>query len=295
MRIIRKYGSVILGILLVSISYNLFFSPYHLDTGGISGLAIVVQNLFLISDTSFMLVTNILLLILSYIVLGKELTKNSLLGSILFPFFVQFTSKISNIINIEGLEILIIAIVGGTISGIGYGLLFKNNFTSGGTDILNQIAEKKFKVPISKSMIYIDGSIVLLGGFIFGIEKMLYSIIALILISIISNKTMLDINKNKVFYIQSKKTKEIKKYLTKDLMYDVTIFESTGGFSNQKKDLILCSIKTSDYYKVSTGLKLIDKDAFITITENYESMNENKMVPNLKEKWSCFSYLIKLE
>ncbi len=284
MRIIRKYGSVILGILLVSISYNLFFSPYHLDTGGISGLAIVVQNLFLISDTSFMLVTNILLLILSYIVLGKELTKNSLLGSILFPFFVQFTSKISNIINIEGLEILIIAIVGGTISGIGYGLLFKNNFTSGGTDILNQIAEKKFKVPISKSMIYIDGSIVLLGGFIFGIEKMLYSIIALILISIISNKTMLDINKNKVFYIQSKKTKEIKKYLTKDLMYDVTIFESTGGFSNQKKDLILCSIKTSDYYKVSTGLKLIDKDAFITITENYESMNENKMVPNLKEK-----------
>lgn len=284
MRIIRKYGSVILGILLVSISYNLFFSPYHLDTGGISGLAIVVQNLFLISDTSFMLVTNILLLILSYIVLGKELTKNSLLGSILFPFFVQFTSKISNIINIEGLEILIIAIVGGTISGIGYGLLFKNNFTSGGTDIFNQIAEKKFKVPISKSMIYIDGSIVLLGGFIFGIEKMLYSIIALILISIISNKTMLDINKNKVFYIQSKKTKEIKKYLTKDLMYDVTIFESTGGFSNQKKDLILCSIKTSDYYKVSTGLKLIDKDAFITITENYESMNENKMVPNLKEK-----------
>lgn len=284
MRIIRKYGSVILGILLVSISYNLFFSPYHLDTGGISGLAIVVQNLFLISDTSFMLVTNILLLILSYVVLGKELTKNSLLGSILFPLFVQLTSKISTIINIEGLEILIIAIVGGTISGIGYGLLFKNNFTSGGTDILNQIAEKKFKVPISKSMIYIDGCIVLLGGFIFGIEKMLYSIIALILISIISNKTMLDINKNKVFYIQSKKTKEIKKYLTKDLMYDVTIFESTGGFSNQKKDLILCSIKTSDYYKVSTGLKLIDKDAFITITENYESMNENKMVPNLKEK-----------
>lgn len=284
MRIIRKYGSVILGILLVSISYNLFFSPYHLDTGGISGLAIVVQNLFLISDTSFMLVTNILLLILSYIVLGKELTKNSLLGSILFPLFVQLTSKISTIINIEGLEILIIAIVGGTISGIGYGLLFKNNFTSGGTDILNQIAEKKFKVPISKSMIYIDGCIVLLGGFIFGIEKMIYSIIALILISIISNKTMLDINKNKVFYIQSKKTKEIKKYLTKDLMYDVTIFESTGGFSNQKKDLILCSIKTSDYYKVSTGLRLIDKDAFITITENYESMNENKMVPNLKEK-----------
>ncbi|MCI8574964.1 MAG: YitT family protein, partial [Bacilli bacterium] len=212
-------------------------------------------------------------------VLGKDLTKNYLLGSILFPLFIKLTSNINRILIINDLEMLIISIIGGTLSGIGYGLLFKNNFTSGGTDILNQIAEKKFKIPMSKSMIYIDGAIVLLGGFIFGIEKMIYSIIALLLISNLSNKTMLEINKHKVFYIQTKKVKEVKKYLTQDLSYDVTIFESIGGYSNTKNELILCSVKTSDYYKVSTGLKLIDPDSFVTITENYEAMNENKMVP----------------
>lgn len=279
MRHIKKYGSVILGILLVAISYNLFFSPYQLDTGGVSGLAIVIQNLFMVSESNFILIANILLLILSYFVLGKDLTKNSLLGSILFPLFIKLTSNINRILIINDLEMLIISIIGGTLSGIGYGLLFKNNFTSGGTDILNQIAEKKFKIPMSKSMIYIDGAIVLLGGFIFGIEKMIYSIIALLLISNLSNKTMLEINKHKVFYIQTKKVKEVKKYLTQDLSYDVTIFESIGGYSNTKNELILCSVKTSDYYKVSTGLKLIDHDSFVTITENYEAMNENKMVP----------------
>ena len=279
MRHIKKYGIVIIGIFFVSLSYNLFFSPYQFDTGGVSGLAIVLHSLFMISESSFILIANILLLILSYFILGKELTKNSLLGSILFPIFIKLTSNINNWVILKDIELLIFAIIGGTLSGIGYGLLFKNNFTSGGTDILNQIAEKKFKVPMSKSMIYIDGSIVLLGGFIFGIEKMIYSIISLLLISNLSNKTMLEINKHKVFYIETKKGNEVKKYLTQDLSYDVTIFEAKGGYSNNKTELILCSIKTSDYYKVSTGLKLIDPTSFITITENYEALNENQMVP----------------
>lgn len=282
MRIIKKYGAVILGILLVALSYNLFFSPNNLDTGGVSGLAIVVKNLFFLNESNFILITNIVLLIISYFVLGKELTKNSLLGSILFPIFVRITSHVNDYIIIENLEMIVIAVIGGSISGLGYGLLFKNNFTSGGTDILNQIAEKKFKVPMSKSMIYIDGCIVLLGGFVFGIEKMIYSIIALILISTLSNKTMLEINNHKVFYIQTKKPKEIKNYLTQELKYDVTIFDSIGGYSNSKSELILCSIRTKDYYKVNTGIQAIDPLAFITITENYESMNENKMVPTNK-------------
>ena len=116
----------------------------------------------------------------------------------------------------KDLELLIIAVLGGVLSGLGYGLLFKNNFTSGGTDILNQIALKKFKIPLNKSMIYIDGSIVLLGGIVFGIDSMIYSIISLLIISVLSNKTMLELNKNKIFYILTKKSSEIQEYLTKE-------------------------------------------------------------------------------
>lgn len=279
MRRIKKYTTVLLGLLLVSFSYNLFFSPYQFDTGGISGLAIVIKQLFFIEESLVILIGNLILLFISYFVLGKNLTKNSFMGSLLLPIFIKLTSGISNLIMIEDLELLIIAILGGVISGLGYGLLFKNNFTSGGTDILNQIALKKFKIPLNRSMIYIDGSIVLLGGVVFGIESMIYSIIALLIISILSNKTMLELNKNKIFYILTNKPKEIQEYLTKELKYDVTIFDTKGGYSKKKKKLILCSVKTKDYYKVKTAIQWIDKEAFITITENYEIMNENKMVP----------------
>lgn len=281
MKIIKKYTIILFGLLLIAISYNLFFAPNYLDTGGISGLAIVIKHLFFIEESITILIGNLILLTISFIALGKTLTKNSFLGSILLPIFIKLTSNISNIIIIQEIEILILAVIGGVLSGIGYGLLFKNNFTSGGTDILNQIALKKFKIPLNKSMIYIDGSIVLLGGIVFGIETMVYSIISLLIISILSNKTMLELNKNKIFYILTKKSKEIQEYLTKELKYDVTIFETRGGYSKKKKKLILCSVKTKDYYKVKTAIQLIDEEAFITITENYEIMNENKMVSQI--------------
>lgn len=205
-----------------------------MDTGGVSGLAIVVNNLFFWNESIFIMIANLILLIVSYIFLGKEKTKNTLLGSLLLPFFIRITENINNIIIIKDLEPILISIIGGVITGIGYGLIFKNNFTTGGTDILNFIAETKFKIPLNKSMIYIDGAIVLLGGFVFGVENMIYSIIALLFISNLSNKTLLNINQNKVFYIHTTKQKEIINYLTKYLLYDITLFPVTGGFSKRK-------------------------------------------------------------
>ena len=79
----------------------------------------------------------------------------------------------------------------------------------------------------------------------------------------------------------TKKSSEIQEYLTKELKYDITIFETRGGFSKKHQKLILCSVKTKDYYKVKTAIQLIDSEAFITITENYEIMNENTMVPQI--------------
>lgn len=279
MREINRYVKVLIGLILIALSYNLFFSPFQLDTGGVSGLEIIINKIFMIDESLFILLSNLILIIISYLVLGKERTKNTLFGSILLPILIKLTHNINQFIITQDLDMLIIALLGGILSGTGYGLLFQNNFTSGGSDILNQIALHKFKIPLNHSMLYIDGTIVLLGGFVLGIESMIYSIIALQIISTLSNKTMLRINANKVFYIETTKFKEVKQYLTQDLKYDITIFDVQGGYSNNLKKLILCSVKTNDYYKVKTGLEMIDKDIFIIINENYELLNENKMVP----------------
>ncbi len=273
---IKKYCTVTLGIFLVAIAFNLFLAPYNFASNGVSGLSIIVKRFTGISEGTFILASNIILIGISYNFLGWEKTKHSIIGSILFPIFVSITSPITNFIVIENMDLLIISLLGGVISGVGYGLVYQNDYTTGGTDILNQLMEKYCKVPMGKSIIYVDGMVVLLGFITFGFTTMLYSMIVLFLISELSNRTMLKINHNQILFIQSKKIEEIKTLLTKEFTYDVTLLNTTGGYSKEKRKTLFCAISKKDYYMIKESILLIDKNAFITVVTAYETQNGNK-------------------
>lgn len=275
MKRIINYSNLIGGLFLVAFSFNLFLSPYNLAAGGVSGLSLIINKTFNINISIFMMVSNIILLILSYLLLGIEKTKKTILGSILFPMFITITSKITILINIEGLEKIVISVLGGVLSGIGYGIIFKSGYTSGGTDILNQIMEKYLHMPISKSIIIVDGIITVLGGVIFGAETMVYALIALLLISAFNNKTIIGEGNSKILYIYSKKYSEIKEYLHKETLNDSTDFECVGGYKNRKGKIILSVIDTKDYSNIKEAIKLIDPNAFIVVTNSYHSVNMN--------------------
>lgn len=272
---IKTYTTVIAGLLLVALSFNLFLSPNNLVAGGVSGASILARELFGIKESVFIYIANFLLVLVSLRFLGIEKTKNTLLGSILFPVFISLTENISQRITFD-LDILILAVLGGALSGIGYGLIFRNNFTTGGTDILNQIAEKYLKIPMGKSILMVDGPIVVLGLMVFGLEQTIYSLIVLILISTLSNRTMFELNKNRVLYIQTDKVKEIQDYLSKNFYYDTTIMNMIGGYTHKKKKMILCTVSQKDYYQIKEGILLIDSESFITVTKAYEQKNANK-------------------
>ena len=281
---IKKYCTVTLGIFLVAIAFNLFLAPYNFASNGVSGLSIIVKRFTGISEGTFILASNIILIGISYNFLGWEKTKHSIIGSILFPIFVSITSPITNFIVIENMDLLIISLLGGVISGVGYGLVYQNDYTTGGTDILNQLMEKYCKVPMGKSIIYVDGMVVLLGFITFGFTTMLYSMIVLFLISELSNRTMLKINHNQILFIQSKKVEEIKTLLTKEFTYDVTLLNTTGGYSKEKRKTLFCAISKKDYYIIKESILLIDKNAFITVVTAYETQNGNKsLIAHIKE------------
>lgn len=278
MKKIKKYLTVIFGFFLLAISFNFFQAPFNFAPGGVAGFAILVHKIFGLNETYCIFFVNIVLIILSYIILGKEKTRNTILGSILFPFFIEITEPLSRFFPINELDYLLIAVMGGTLSGLGLGLAFKNGFTSGGTDILNQIIEDKFKIPISKSLIYVDGSIVILSAIVFDIPTMIYSFLLLIIMSIISNKTILELDNNKVFYIYTKEPEKIKKYLIESFSYDLTIFNTIGGYTKEPKKMYMCSVSTKDYYVVKEGILYIDPHAFIVIANAYEQKNANVLI-----------------
>lgn len=273
---IKKYFYLIIGILLVSISFNLFLSPNDLAAGGISGLALVFSKLYNIELSKFILISNVILIIVSYICLGRVQTRRTILGSILFPIFINLTSNICNSVDLTEVDIIVKCLFGGVLSGIGYGIVFKHGFTSGGTDIIDQLVSKYYKLNMSTCLILVDGFIVLAGGLVFGLEKMIYSAISLVLLSIYSDKQMIGANDYKSFYISTNKTKQVKDFLINKYNYNVTLLDAEGGYTNKKRKLILSVIRTSDYYEIAQALKLIDSNMFITITNSYETINHYK-------------------
>ena len=149
-------------------------------------------------------------------------------------------------------------------------MVFKAGFTTGGTDIVNQIISKYFKISIGNSMLMSDGLIVLSSIIFFGPVKFMYSIIFLYIISIMSDRVILGISDSKAFYIITEHEQEIKEYIMKYLSHGVTVFNAKGGFAKEKQNVLMCVLPTKDYYRLKEGINVIDKDAFFVVTDAYE-------------------------
>lgn len=267
---IKRYISLILGLLLISIAFNLFLLPNNIVFGGVSGLSIITKKVLGWQPSTFILASSLLLLLISYAVLGKEKTIGSVLGSILFPIFVNLTANIPDFIKIDNSELLLSAVFGGILYGLGAGLVFKAGFTTGGTDIINQIISKYRKVSMGNAMLMSDGLIVFCGVFVFGITKLMYALIVVYIIGLLTDRVLLGISDSKAFYIIANKDEEIKDYVLNYLNHGVTIFDARGGYSKEKEKVLMCVVPTKEYFKLKAGIHEIDKSAFFVVTDAYE-------------------------
>lgn len=267
---LKRLIQFIIGCFIVSVAYNVFIVDNKIVPGGVGEIAVIVNNLLDIDNTITIIVLNIVLLILSFILLGVEKTRKSMLGTILLPLFIKLTEHFNVWLEIDNTNILLSVLIGGILYGIGAGLVFKAGFTTGGTDILNQIISKFAKISIGKSMLICDGTIVLSSGIFFGLDIMLYSVVILYIISYISDRIILGISDNKIFYIVTDMDKEIKDFILNKLNHGVTVFKAKGGYKKVRGNVLMTVLPTKDYYILKTGIKKIDKSAFFIVTDSYE-------------------------
>lgn len=267
---VRRYLELIIGVLLIALAFNVFLLPNDIVFGGVSGLSIIVKEFLPINPSHFIMISSLILLVISYIVLGKEKTKGSIVGSILFPIFVDLTANINQYIELDTSNLLLAVIFGGIIYGFGAGLVFRAGFTTGGTDIINQIISKYCHVSMGNAMLMSDGLIVLCGAFFFGVTKLMYAIIVIYIIGLMTDKVLLGISNSKAFYIITNEDEKVRDYLMNELHHGVTIFNVKGGYTNKKDEVILCVVPTNEYYKVKEGIREIDETAFFVVCDAYE-------------------------
>lgn len=262
---IKSYFIIFIGLTLTAMATGLFYLPNGIVTGGVSGIATILYH-FKIPPGLVYLFVNIILLVLSYKILGKTFVINSIIAVLYVSVSVQFFSGFSPVTK----NILLASVFGSILFGLGAVLTFMYNANTGGTDIIARLIQAGFShFPIGKLLLVIDTVIILVSLFIFkDVDLALYGIIGLFISSWVIDFFINFLNSSKLIFVITDKGEKISEAIIKNSRRGVTILNARGAYSMQRKNLLLCALKDKEipeFHKLVTG---IDKNAFIIFTNS---------------------------
>lgn len=262
----------VFGTFCLALCYNLFFVPNDIVVGGTSGLAIIIEELTGFNSQVFIYAASFVLLLVSYAFLGKEETKRTVVGSVLYPIFITFTSPIANFLlqYLTFQEILVTVVLASLLYGFSNGIIYKFGYTTGGSDVIMQVLCKYFHLSEGTSSIIFNILIILFGAFVFGFDMGVYAIIILVVSSLVVDKIIIGISNSKKFMIYTRESRKVKKLIEDEFQTGFTIFPTVGGYSHIRGAMIMCVIRNRDVNFFKTKILEIDPTAFFVISDCYE-------------------------
>ena len=266
-----------MGMLIMSLAFNLFFERYNIIPNGSNGLVLLISNYINVNISLITLIVGLVCLILGLIFFGYDYALKMLLITVIYPFFVEFTIKITNLIDLGDVSLFLVVVVAGGMFGFGSGLIRKSGYSTGGFCVLFDLMHKYFHVSIGTATIIVNMFLIISSFFVFGLENAVYAFLALLVSSYIIDRVMLGISDNKVFYIITEKPYEVMEYINMNLHYETTIINARGGYTNKKKKMLMSVVSTYDYVRLKELVKVVDKKAFFLIVDTYESNVKKKL------------------
>ena len=264
-----RFSFFLFACFIYALAYNLFYVPNDIVVGGMSGLAIIIKQLIGMSPTTFLYLTTVIILIISYIFLGKKDAINTLIGSITFTVLVSLTEPLVKIINIEFTNMFVVILVSSIMRGLSNGIIFRTGFNTGGSDVIAEVVNKYFKLSVGKCNHIVNAIIIIVGTIIFGITKTIYSVIILTISSNLIDVVMLGVNDSKMCYIKSKKWKNIKKLIMNEYHIGVTEIGSKGGIFTKEDPTLFVIIPFDLYYGFKHSLLKEDENVFMVAHDCY--------------------------
>lgn len=259
-----KLLMIIVGVSLDAFSVAAFILPNHFLIGGVTGVGRVFVNYFGINISYVIFFFNILLLAISWWTLGTKFAMTIIFGTILFPTFLNIFQRFPAITHLTS-DPVVAAIYGGAIGGIGIGLLVRAGASSGGSDVIPIILNRKFKLPVAPLLYLIDTSILLMQCPFASAQDVLMGILLTFIFSVILNKVVLVGSSDVQFMIISEKYKEINEALQKDLDVGTTLLNSETGHLGNKGQVIMCIVPNKSVHLVRETVGKVDEVAFITM------------------------------
>lgn len=267
---IREYIHVLVGAAIIGISFNVFLLPNRVASGGVSGISTLTFALLGWEPAFVQWALNIPLFIAGVVFLGGHYGVKTLVGTVFLPFVVFLTNDLQPWTN----DPLLAALFGGIGMGLGLGIVFLGNASTGGTDLAAQIVHKYTGLSLGTCVAIIDGMIVLTATVVFDIERGLYAIIALYLTTKTIDLVQIGLARSKMAMIITNKTTEVREKILKQLERGVTRMTAQGGYTDEERPILMCVVDQTEFTKLKQLVRTIDPSAFVVVMDAAEVLGE---------------------
>lgn len=263
---------ILLGGIICGISFNIFLIPHRLLSGGVSGVALILNYLLGVNPGVVIFIMNIPVFLLGYKYVDKEFIILSLIGMTAFSVSIDVFSFLRDVIYIE--DILLSCLYGGVLNGIGMGIVFRNRASQGGIDIVAVIAKKYFSMNIGSTSMIINFVIVAVGSVFYGLKPAMYTLVSMYVASTVLDKVQQGFGRSKSVMIITDKEQKVADEILRQLGRGVTYLEGEGAYTGNKKKVVYCIVTLNQLAKVKQIVREIDETAFMSVSDTAEVLGQ---------------------
>jgi len=258
------------GSFLVAVSFNLFLLPGGIASGGVSGISILVERLLGIQPAYTQWALNIPILLAGWYALGTRFALKSVLGTVMLPLFVLLTSAWQPPTD----NVLLAAVFGGLGVGLGLGLVFRGQGSTGGLDTVARMLQRYTGLRIGLAMACIDGMVIAAAGIVIAPEIALYALIALYVTSKTIDVVQTGFKSSKVAFIISTQPDIVARSVLRDVNRGLTELAARGGYTGDDKTVLMVVVGQHEVSKLKATVGSVDPAAFVIISDTAEVLGE---------------------
>ena len=262
---IKSTAAVVLGNFLYALLVKLFLLPAGLVTGGTTGMALVVEHLWNVPISAFVLVFNVVMLLVGWFVLGRAFALTTLASSFLYPFFLELCQRIFRDFVLTD-DLLLCSVFFGVGIGAALGIVIRAGASTGGMDIPPLVLNKLLGIPVSVSLYAFDFCILLLQIIFRPAENVLYGIVTTLIYTVVLDKMLLLGRSRTELKIISAKSREICDAILQQVDRGVTMLNGEGGYTHEQTQIVLSVISNRELIKVEKLIHQIDPECFMVVS-----------------------------
>lgn len=268
---LKQYVLLIVGTILMAVAVVNYFDQLGVVAGGVTGLAVLFNHLWKVPMWVVNLLFNIPLFIIGYHVFEKMILLRMLIGTAFLTLFLG----IIPVLDILTGDLFVDIIVGSVLMGLGLGLVFLSQASTGGVDLLSTIINRRIRhISIPKIMGIVDGVIVIVGAFAFGVAKGIYAMIAVYIIQRVADAIMEGPNHAKLLYIITKEERACATFIIRELERGATFIPIEGAYTNATKRMILSVVSGKEMVQIKQKIYQIDENAICFVGDIREAFGE---------------------